>query len=258
MWAEVVKVVGAIAVAVVGGVYAIERVTSEARFQAEREARVELVKRFVQNPDDLNDVFRAIALLVRTGIVNDHDGKLAREVEQFFGVSLGNIVLGTATVTSQAAPVAVAAPTQGPSVPQPTTPLQTAAAALPPPGDSLAARVGLLNDSSAQARTTTASLLVRAIRDQEIALQEQVKVAAALVSMARDDSMRGLTATGRYNLLYVLSEVPGGRWREEGWTDLAGRLRASIDTLQQRIDSRTVAAGPDTQRVLAQLRQRLG
>ena len=277
VFSEVLKIVGSVAAVAVAGWLAIDKVTHEARMTADREARVEMMRKFVANPDDLNDVFRALALLVRTGLLADNDSRLTKEIERFFGQEIGEISLSNITVadtlartTLQTSPSTTALavrPSPLPSAPPPSQPASAigpvaaeprpTSAVGPTPGDLLAARVELLNDATPSTRTRTAQQIIAAIRDDEMGPEDQLKVVGALVGLARNERMRGLSATGRYNLLYVLSEVPQTRWRMESWRAVTEDLRASLATLDARIRSNAVRVGDDTRRVLDTLNSRL-
>ncbi|MFO0466050.1 MAG: hypothetical protein ACK5ZB_01990 [bacterium] len=225
---------------------------------ADREARVEMMRKFVANPDDLNDVFRALALLVRTGLLADNDKRLTEEIERFFGQKISEISLASITVAetqARAMPQVPPLPASLPPIPPPDP--QSPPSISPTPGDLLAARVELLNDATPSTRTRTAQQIVTAIRDNAMAPADQLKVGRALVGLARNERMRGLSASGRYNLLYVLSEVPQALWQTEQWRSLAEDLGASLVTLERRIAENTVRVGDDTRRVLDKLKAQL-
>lgn len=128
----------------------------------------------------------------------------------------------------------------------------------PTQGDQLAARVRELDTGSRQERVSLAQELVNFLRDRELDEWDQRKVVGALVEMARDESMQALTATGRLNLLFVLSEIPAESWRRQGWTDLMAQARRAAADLATRAARGQTEIGPQTRPHLDQLRGRIG
>lgn len=80
---EVLKVLGTILGIWLGGYLALERLVEEGRIQSERATQIELVKRFVTDTGDLDDVFRAMTMLVRAGFLRDPEGHLRRAIEKY-------------------------------------------------------------------------------------------------------------------------------------------------------------------------------
>lgn len=260
MWLEILKMTGGLATAFLAGWLALDKITYESRMAADREARVELMKRFVSDPDDLNDVFRSIALLVRTGMLADVDGKLTMEVERFFAQKIGEIPLGSIAVApapARRAETLQQLTTTGPAI-APPSPLAPVPVVVRSPGDVLAQRVDSLNASTPSTRTATAQQIISAIRDNGLPPPEQLKVATALVDLADNDRMRGLSQTGRYNLIYVLSEVPAANWSNPDWATLSNDLRGALTTLEKRAADGVTVIGADTRRYLDVLKGRLG
>jgi len=125
-------------------------------------------------------------------------------------------------------------------------------------GDRLAAMVEKLDAPTAAERTAVAQQIINVVRDQSLPEPEQRKVVTALVNMARDESMRNLSATGRYNLLYVLSEIPKSSWDRATWIDLKAAARRAVADFEKRLASGESQAGSDTHRWLTSLKERLG
>lgn len=124
-------------------------------------------------------------------------------------------------------------------------------------GDRLAAKVGQLDTVAPIQRTAVAQELISALRDGALTALDQRVVAAALVRMAGDDVMPGLTRTGRYNLSFVLSEIPAALWDRPDWLDLKAQARRAVAALEARAQAGTPTVGPATQRFLDTLKTRL-
>ncbi len=231
----------------------MERISHENRATTERETHGELVRRFIGNPNDLNDVFRTLTLLTRTGLLRQEEESrraLIKEIEAFYGQRFDQIQLGTVIVDAIAPGKIADLPTT------PTLSETTASTPVPRPSDVLVARVPLLNESNSSVRTTTIQQLLTAVRDGGIPASEQVRVLQALVRLSDDQQIRGLSATGRFNLIYVLSELPWEQRRNE-WRDLATELRNNILQLEQREARGEVAIGSQTRSWLNRLKQQI-
>lgn len=126
------------------------------------------------------------------------------------------------------------------------------------PGDELAGQVGTLDDLDKQQRLEAAQDLVIALRDGGLAWSEQQKVISALLAMAQDSSMQDLSATGRLNLLFVLSQVPAATWNDRQAIDLKARARAAVAALEARAAAGSTSIGPQTRGHLARLEANIG
>ena len=126
-----------------------------------------------------------------------------------------------------------------------------------PPGEQIAALVSSLNADKATVRTSAAQRILDAFRDSRIPPAEQRKVASALVDAMRPETVAQWTTTGRFNLLFVLSEIPPETWAREDWSPLVEKLSGYTQALDARIKSGGIPAGTDTRGYLAQLQQRL-
>jgi len=124
-------------------------------------------------------------------------------------------------------------------------------------GDQLAASVPLLNADQTTVRTRTVQQLLDAVRDKKVSPEDQRIVASALVDAMRTEALRPWTATGRYNLVFVLAEIPAEAWTRPDWVPLASKLREHIQALQGRIRAGDTAVGEQTQRHLNRLSQNL-
>ena len=140
-------------------------------------------------------------------------------------------------------------------------PLSDATQRTPPPtaatGEQIAALVSLLNADQATVRTSAAQRVLDAVRDGRIPPAEQRKVASALVDAMRPETVAQWTTTGRFNLLFVLSEIPPEAWARQDWSPLVEKLSEYAQALDARIKSGRIPAGTDTRGYLAQLQQRL-
>lgn len=132
------------------------------------------------------------------------------------------------------------------------------------PGSDLAALVPSLDADQLQVRTQVTQRLVSALRDGSASPAEQRTLAAALVNEMQDDRLskpdaagRYKTAAGRYNLLFVLSEIPAERWRQPDWQSLAQELRMNLANLNQRANRGATQIGASTRRLMNQLSDRL-
>lgn len=124
-------------------------------------------------------------------------------------------------------------------------------------GEQLAASIPLLNADQATVRAQATQRIIDGVRDGKIAPDEQRIVVAALVDAMRTEALRRWTATGRYNLIFVLSEIPAESWSRLGWEPLRDSLRDSIRALKARVQSGETAAGTDTLRLLERLENRI-
>jgi endonuclease G len=128
------------------------------------------------------------------------------------------------------------------------------------PGEVLAALAPRLDAEQAPVRTATVQRFLDAARDARTAAlspADQRTAVAGLVAATRPESLASWSATGRFNLLYLLSEIPGSLWRQPGWEELAGQLRENLAALERRIASGETRAGADTRRLLAATLSRL-
>lgn len=125
-------------------------------------------------------------------------------------------------------------------------------------GEVLAARVGELDGADAGGRRSVAQELVTALRDGGLPWAEQRKILVALLATAEDVSMQRLTATGRLNLLFVLSQVSAETWASSGAADLRAAARASVAALEKRAAASETEVGPQTREHLIRLKANLG
>ncbi len=125
-------------------------------------------------------------------------------------------------------------------------------------GDLLSGRVKVLDAPDATSRKAVAQELVSVLRDGGLPWPEQKKVLTALVDMAQEPTLLNATATGRLNLLFVLSEVPADMWTEPDAVDLKAQTRAAVAALERRARSGQTAIGPNTQKHLARLETNVG
>jgi hypothetical protein len=124
-------------------------------------------------------------------------------------------------------------------------------------GARLAAEVQQLNALEPGVRTATAQRILTAVRDSGISPDEQDRVIAALVYALGDERIRAWSATGRYNLIFVLSEFPPAVWTRPSLRQTVAELREAISALKRRIERGETQAGQDTRRFLAELESRL-
>jgi len=111
-------------------------------------------------------------------------------------------------------------------------------------GDVLAALVPALDGPVAAERRALAQQLVNAVRDGAVAQTDQAKVVAALIESLQHVS--DLSATGRLNLLYVLSQVPPASWNRADWLTLKATARRAVADLKARETAGQTAIGPNT------------
>ena len=118
--------------------------------------------------------------------------------------------------------------------------------ALPAPSLSATERrslVGALNSSSRDTRrSATAQLEANNLRDASV-------VSALIEELADPELLDGLNAQGRYNLIYLLNQVPDDVWTP----DMIQRTRQAIDLMQERTELGISAMGDQTRRVLQEL-----
>lgn len=261
---ELLKGAGTIGGIWIGGYLALDRLIEEGRqasdrlvqaaqVQSERETQIELVKRFITNPNDLDDVFRTMTLLVRTGFLPDRQGHLKREIKRHFGQDHDQIdlaVITTATRVTARVPASAQPATQPPATHgQPAD--QSAGA---PSGPDWLAQVEALAGSDAAVRRSTAQRLVNAIR-ADPDLTTTGPLIANLVDQLSDTQIRGLSATGRLNTLVVLGAVSTAQWRRTPAE--TSDLRANLDALKARADAGQVLIGADTAKAIDAIRRAL-
>ncbi|TRD05955.1 hypothetical protein FJV76_08735 [Mesorhizobium sp. WSM4303] len=125
-------------------------------------------------------------------------------------------------------------------------------------GDVMASRVGLLDAPDAPQRKEVAQELVSALRDGAMVWSEQQKVISALLAMAQDTSVQKLSATGRLNLLFVLSQVPASTWDNAQAVDLKATARDAVAVLESRAAAGSTEIGAQTREHLARLETNIG
>ena len=94
-----------------------------------------------------------------------------------------------------------------------------------------------------------------ALRDARLPAASQQLVVAALVDATTQ--LEGMSAAGRVNILFVLSQIPAASWQRPGWQELAQKLRANLAALEKRADSRDTVIGDDSRKLMYTLEQRL-
>ena len=125
------------------------------------------------------------------------------------------------------------------------------------PGDDLAERAKLIDDSNKQVRKSTAQEIITALRDDGLAASEQLKVAAALIALAQPAQFQKLSADGRFNLAFITSEVPKAKWDLADWIDLKAATRRAAADIEAAIIADPQHPMPKTLEQLQVLKQRL-
>jgi DNA/RNA endonuclease G (NUC1) len=120
---------------------------------------------------------------------------------------------------------------------------------------ALAAAVPQLDAPVTTDRTTTIQRLVTALRDNGLPVPEQLLVLETLAGMLTPDAFAGLSQAGRYNLMFLLSEVPAANWARPGWASLTDHLRTLAEDIAKSSIGRTL--GPKAGVFLAQWQQRM-
>lgn len=123
-------------------------------------------------------------------------------------------------------------------------------------GTALAAAVPGLDGPVAEDRRALVQELADAVRDGGLAVEEQAKVVDALVEGLRN--VRGASAAGRFNLLFVLSQVPRSNWNRADWQGLTAGARGAVADLEARGCAGETTIGDDTREQLDQLKDVLG
>lgn len=123
-------------------------------------------------------------------------------------------------------------------------------------GDRLAAEVSGLDGALAADRKALAQALVSAVRDGALGPADQQKVVAALVESLKFAEAQ--TPTGRLNLLFVLSQVPGSSWERPDWLALKAAARRATADLTVLSKSGQLDIGAQTRPHLAKLQATLG
>lgn len=123
-------------------------------------------------------------------------------------------------------------------------------------GDRLAAAVPGLDGPVAAERRVLAQQLVDAVRDDAVGTEDQAKVVSTLIESLQN--VRNMSATGRLNLLLVLSQVPRSSWDRPDWLTLKAACRRAVATLEARERAGETRIGPDTRGHLNRLKTNLG
>ena len=142
-----------------------------------------------------------------------------------------------------------------PVAPLSVAPLPDSPIATPP--SAPVADVQELNAPQGSVRTGATQRFLTIVRDGGIPPTEQDSVIGALSNALRDGPIRTWSATGRYNLIFVLSEIPTAVWRRPSLRETVAQLSQSIGALKGRMERGETQAGPDTRRFLTILERRL-
>jgi hypothetical protein len=259
---EIIKVMTTLAGIWLGGYLAMDKLVLEPRLaadraiaasrqQSEREAQLEMVRRFVNDTDDLNDVFRAMTLLVRAGLIADHEGRLRREVERHFGLQIDDIVLSAVTLTPAPLRSGTAVPEPGQGATRQATGNDAQPARPSPATARMIAQdnraIALLNGSDPTIRRATTQQLVSRIRNNE-AVEQQVDT---LIEQVSDPTVAGLSATGRLNTVVVLAAVSPAQWR--AMPSARERVGQALDAIEGRA-ARGIAIGGQTRTAMQAVR----
>lgn len=119
------------------------------------------------------------------------------------------------------------------------------------PGEVRASQVPDLDGPDAGARKRLVQDLVDLLRNPATAEADQRRVAEALLRMAGNASLAGMSPQGRVNLFHVLSQIPAPAWDRESWLPLKAEARHAVAGI-------AVAMGPEAQGNLDSLRQQIG
>jgi DNA/RNA endonuclease G (NUC1) len=125
-------------------------------------------------------------------------------------------------------------------------------------GNKLSSLLESIDDADKDDRLSATQQIVSAIRDDEVIAGEQTKILARMVEKLSAEEFDKLTLNGRYNLLYLLGQIPATKWQWPEWKDTLPDVTARLRGIKERFDDGTLALGPRTLGQLALVRQQLG
>lgn len=114
--------------------------------------------------------------------------------------------------------------------------------------------VAQLDSNERGARLAAAQQLVDFVRAESNPAAERSRVVAALLDEAEPPSLRSKSASGRVNVLFVLSEVPQASW--DDWVALRARARRVVADVEAAGPASSL--GAQSRSLLEALKRRLG
>jgi hypothetical protein len=122
---------------------------------------------------------------------------------------------------------------------------------------SLVSRVQDLGSADEATRLATGAQIYAALNDASVPISGRRALAQALVDMAQTESMRGLSADGRINLVRALGWVPSELWSGDDALPLLAGARRAIGDLEIRAAAGEMEIGPQTRAEIDSLKPKL-
>lgn len=116
--------------------------------------------------------------------------------------------------------------------------------------------VAVVDGPDRKARLAAVDALVKRLRNAPEDVQLQL--ASALAAVLQLDRSKTLTATGRLNLAFVLSDIPAASWRKPSWASVRAAARRGVADLEKAASAGDLPVGPDTRGLLDTLKDRIG
>lgn len=125
-----------------------------------------------------------------------------------------------------------------------------------PSGLPLTERIGELDAPDASTRQVVVQDMVDAFRSDTASAADQRMLAEQLSAATRSSST--WTLNGRYNLLFVLSQVPAEKWSQPDWAAVQASVGSDVRSFETEAQRGSFPIGPQTRSLLSQLKRNLG
>ncbi|OEO33177.1 hypothetical protein VW23_007930 [Devosia insulae DS-56] len=125
-----------------------------------------------------------------------------------------------------------------------------------PSGLPLTERIAELDAPDASTRQVVVQDMVDAFRNDTASAADQRVLAEQLSAATRSSST--WTLNGRYNLLFVLSQVPAEKWSQPDWAAVQASVGSDVRSFETEAQRGSFPIGPQTRSLLNQLKRNLG
>jgi DNA/RNA endonuclease G (NUC1) len=126
-----------------------------------------------------------------------------------------------------------------------------------PSGAPLSERIAELDAPDASTRQVVVQDMVDAFRNDKASAADQRLLVEQLSATTRSNAIAGWSLNGRYNLLFVLSQVPAATWQQPDWADLRAKVSDDVRAFEAAAVSGSFPIGPQTRSLLDQLKRNL-
>jgi len=126
-----------------------------------------------------------------------------------------------------------------------------------PSSAPLSERIAELDAPDAGTRQLVVQDMIDAFRGDTASSAEQRLLVEELSSAARSSSVAGWSLNGRYNLLFVLAQVPAATWKQPDWGDVQAQVSNDVRAFEEAAQGGSFPIGPQTRSLLNQLKRNL-